>query len=121
MDKTSRKEHTWKRRGARNARKTRTRLELGPRVAAIFTTELVVFFVEMIVQEYFGGPVLKKASITQTQKYMFRTYEMEPYYGGHNLDSSIVVMIKQCGNGRILLAQSFSAFQNRLLRECFTN
>ena len=48
--------------------KTRTRLELGPRVAAIFTTELVVFFVEMIVQEYFGGPVLKKASITQGQK-----------------------------------------------------
>ena len=52
MEKTSRQEHKWKRSGARNARKTRTRLELGPRVAAIFTQELEVFFVDMIVREY---------------------------------------------------------------------
>ena len=55
--------------------KTRTRLELGPRVAVIFTKGLEVFFVEMIVREYLEGPFSQKGE--HYTKAMFRTYEME--------------------------------------------
>ena len=77
MEKTSRKEHKSKRSGARNDRKTRTRLELGPRVAAIFTQELEVFFVDMIVREYFEGPFSKRRALHKGKINMFRTYLME--------------------------------------------
>ena len=68
MEKTSRKEHKRKRNGARNAKKTPTRLELGPRVAAIFTTELVVFFVEMIVRKNLEGLFSKRRALHNGKK-----------------------------------------------------
>ena len=60
MEKTSRKEHKWKRSRVRNARKTRTRLELGPKVAVNFSLGLDVFFVDMIVREYLEGLFSKR-------------------------------------------------------------
>ena len=77
MEKTSRKERLSKSGGTRNAWKTRTRLELGPRVAVIFANGLEMFFVEMIVREYLEGPFSKRRALHKGKKYMYRTYEME--------------------------------------------
>ena len=67
MEKTSRKEHKWKRSRVRNARKTRTRLELGPRVAVNSIYGVGSVFRRHDNGRVFGGPFLKKANITQRQ------------------------------------------------------
>ena len=115
MEKTFRKEHKSKRSGAQNARKTWTRLELGPRVA-LFIKGLEVFFVE-IVREYLEGLFSKKANIAKRQNIPVSNV----WSGGDNLDSSIVLRIEQCANFRTLIALSSSTFKNRLLHGCYTN